>query len=157
MTAGDAKPVYPIARPRRLRPATRIGVGLMAVGLMAIFAIAAWLQPYTADGQPRNMATHTQLGLPPCSMVQMTGKPCPACGMTTSFSLLLHADPLNSVRANWVGTLLALFCLLLVPWGLHAAIRGRFAVVRDGELLATVAVGIFLTLTLARWAVVWFA
>jgi hypothetical protein len=76
--------------------------------------------------------------------------------MTTSFSLLVHGDPLNSLRANWAGTLLAAFSLALIPWGLHAAIRGRFAVVRDAELLATAAVGVFLTLTLARWAVVWF-
>ena len=35
------------------------------------------------------MGTHQQLGLPPCNFVTLTGYPCPACGMTTSFALLV--------------------------------------------------------------------
>lgn len=156
MTAADAETVTPIARPRKLRRATRIGVGLMSAALTVLFGVAAWLTPYDRNGAARTMATHTQLGLPPCSMVLMTGKPCPACGMTTSFSLLVHGDPVNSAKANWVGTLLAAFWLALVPWGFHAAVTGRFAFVRDAEMMATVAVGVFLTLMLGRWAVIWF-
>ena len=53
------------------------------------------------------MATHTQLGMPPCNFVVMTGKPCPACGMTTSFALLVRGDVRASLRANWAGTLIA--------------------------------------------------
>ena len=62
---------------------------LIAAGFATIFGVAVWLNPYDADGNPRSMATHTQLGLPPCNMVELIGKPCPACGMTTSFSLLV--------------------------------------------------------------------
>jgi hypothetical protein len=147
---------YPIARPMKLSRPTRWGLGIMATGLVVIFGIAAWLRPYTATGEPRSMATHTQLGMPECSMVAMFGKPCPSCGMTTSFSLLMHGDVPNSLRANWVGTLLALFWLALIPWGYYGAIRGRFWWIRDGETFATFAVGVILTLMLARWGVVWF-
>ena len=58
------------------------------------------------------------MNLPDCTFKTMTGLPCPSCGMTTSFSLLMHGDPINSLRANWVGTGLALFCLALIPWAL---------------------------------------
>jgi hypothetical protein len=121
---------------------------------VVVFALAAWIHPYDADGRPRSMATHTQLGLPPCSMVLLTGKPCPACGMTTSFALLAHGDVPNSLHANWVGTLLAFVWLALIPWALTSAIRGRLVGIRNGELALTVSVGVVLTLMLLRWAVV---
>lgn len=128
---------------------------LFALGFATIFAVAIWLDPYTNDGSPRTMATHTQLGLPPCNMVQMTGKPCPACGMTTSFSLLMHGDPLASMRANWAGTLIALFWLAVIPWAAASAIRGKYYWIRSGEMLITVAVIGMLILMLGRWAALW--
>ena len=84
-------------------------------------------------------------------MVTWTGKPCPSCGMTTSFSLLVHGDIGNSLKANWVGTLLAVFWMSLIPWGIASAIRGRLVKVRNGELFATFSVGVILTLMMARW------
>src|SRR5258708_35401305 len=82
---------------------------VMALGLAAVFVTARSINPYREDGSAQRMATPRQLGLPPCTFAEMTRVPCPACGMTTSFALLMHGDLLNSARANWVGTLLALF------------------------------------------------
>jgi hypothetical protein len=127
-----------------------------AVVLVGVFGTAAYIHPYGDDGQPKRMATHTQLGLPECNMVALTGKPCPACGMTTSFSLLMHADPANSLKANWVGTLLAVAWLAYIPWAVVGAFRGKLLFVRDGEFALTVAVIVLLVLMLGRWAVVWF-
>jgi len=124
---------------------------LIAAGLLAVFAIALALKPYHHDGSPRIMATHTQLGLPPCNMVLMLGKPCPACGMTTSVSLLAHGDIRASLRANWVGTLLALYWLVLIPWAIVSALRGKLFGVRNGEWLLSLSVGTILTLMLLRW------
>src|SRR5437667_12357904 len=102
-------------RPARLSRHMRFLLALMALGIVVVCALAVWINPYDADGRPRSMATHTQLGLPPCSMVLLTGKPCPACGMTTAFALLAHGDVPNSLAANWVGTLLALVWIALIP------------------------------------------
>jgi hypothetical protein len=151
----DVDEPLPIAYPARLRRSTRVGLVTMAVGLTAVFAAAAWIRPYDDAGNPRTMATHTQLGLPECSMVRVTGKPCPACGMTTSFALLVHGDVWSSLKANWVGTLMAAFWLALIPWGLVGAARGRLVWVRNGDLFATVAVGVILTLMIARWGWIW--
>jgi hypothetical protein len=147
----------PLARPVRgakLAWWVRGSLLAMAGAFAGVFAVAAWLNPYRPDGSARGMATHTQLGLPPCNMVELIGKPCPACGMTTSFSLLVHADPLASVRANWVGTLLAAFWLVLIPWGVVGAVTGRTPVVRPGESLVLWSVGAFVVLSFARWVVV---
>ena len=152
----------PIAHPyrRRDREATVIAwwvrgaLVLMALGFVAIFAVGAWLNPYDEDGLPRSMATHTQLGLPPCNMIQLIGKPCPACGMTTSFSLLMHGDLANSLRANWAGTLLALGWMALIPWGIASAVRGKFLFVRDAELWISLIVILLLVAMIGRWVIV---
>src|SRR5205823_3267323 len=78
-------------------------VGL-ALGLSAVFAVAVWLKPYDDDGRPLRMEAHRQLGLPPCTFYSLTGIPCPSCGMTTSFALLVRGDVVNSARANAAGT-----------------------------------------------------
>jgi len=145
-------------RPRRRGPrATRVSLfvrallAVLALGFVAVIGVAAWLQPYDADGQPLRMASHTQLGLQPCSMVVMSGKPCPACGMTTSFALLVHGDVLNSMRANWVGTLMCGTIIVLAPWVALCAIRGRLIGVRNGELFSTILIATLLVLMSARW------
>ncbi len=135
-----------------------VRASLLAIaGLLAgIFAIAFWLNPYDSDGTPRTMATHTQLGMPPCNFVLLTGKPCPACGMTTSFALLVRGDVSASVRANWTGTMIAVLWALTMVWAIAGGIAGRALFIPNGrgELVLTVAVGIVLVLMLARWGVV---
>ena len=126
---------------------------VIALGLAVVFAIAIQLDPYQG-GEPWRMGTHTQLGLPPCTFKTLTGLPCPSCGMTTSFALLVRGDVINSARANFVGTLLAVVCLLAIPWGVTSLVRGRLLFVRSLEWALTWVVGIFLTLLLVRWAIV---
>ena len=126
----------------------------LALALIAVFAVAGWLNPYNADGSPRSLATHEQLGLPPCNFYRITGLPCPACGMTTSFALLMHGDLPNSLRANAVGTVLAGFCLLLIPWCLASAVRQRTLFIRSVERALTLVVLLFLSMMLLRWVIV---
>ena len=153
--------VPPSISPSRYRP-TEDGLGLwvrgilvgIVIGLLGVFAIAIKLDPYQDDGSPRVMATHQQLGLPPCTFLEVTGVPCPACGMTTSFALLVRGDVMNSLRANWVGTLLAGFCLAVIPWGVYAIVRGRSLFVRSLEKALIGAVITVLVVTMLRWGLV---
>jgi hypothetical protein len=129
---------------------------LTAVGWLVVFAIAGWLNPYEPepDGSTRRSGTHRQLGLPPCNFKYLTGKPCPACGMTTSFAWLAHGEFVNSLRANYAGTALALFGVLLVPWCLAGAWRGRYLFIRSGERALMVVMFAWLAVMLVRWAFV---
>lgn len=126
----------------------------LALGLTAVFAVAAWLDPYDELGMPRRMETHRQLGMPPCTFMQMTGVPCPSCGMTTSFAFLVRGDLLNSLRANAVGTLLALLGLACIPWSLACVIGKRSYFIRSMELTLIWLLSGFLVLLLARWGIV---
>jgi hypothetical protein len=151
------RPSVPVAYPvadENLAAWVRGTLVAIALVFVTVFGVAAWIHPYDEDGTPRTMATHTQLGMPPCNMVSLIGKPCPACGMTTSFALLMHGDLPASLRANWTGTLLGLTWLALIPWAVVSAVRGRYLFVRSGEALTMVIVVAMLVLMLGRWAAV---
>lgn len=154
--ADDASELAELGPDPRTRRFVRVSLLLIAGMLAAIFAIAFCLNPYDSDGTPRTMATHTQMGLPPCNFVLLTGKPCPACGMTTSFALLVRGDLAASMRANWAGTLIAVLWAMTMAWALASGIAGRALYIPDGrgELILTVAVGAVLVLMLIRWGFV---
>ena len=153
-----ATPLHPGPTPHGVRVNWYVRLSLLGVGvlLVAIFGVAAWLKPYDEAGQPRTMATHTQLGVPSCNFLVWTGKPCPSCGMSTSFALLVRGDVRASLKANWVGTLIAILWAVLLPWAFASAWLGRFLFIPRGrgEIIATGIVGVLLILMLARWGVV---
>jgi putative effector of murein hydrolase LrgA (UPF0299 family) len=126
----------------------------LAGGLILVFGIAAWLRPYHKDGAPKTIETHRDLGLPPCSFYAVTRYPCPACGMTTSFALLMHGDLVNSLRANWAGTILAVLGLLFIPWSVASVFYRRTLFIRSVERTVTILMLSFMTMMLLRWGVV---
>jgi hypothetical protein len=59
---------------------------------------------------PLGHGTHTQLGLPSCPSVIFFGRPCPGCGLTTSFTATIHGHFREAFSAHPMGPLLyALF------------------------------------------------
>lgn len=146
----------PVAEAARLRRLTRAVLLAIAVALTGVFVAAFRIHPYDGDGKPRTMSTHTQLGMPPCNFVAMTGKPCPSCGMTTSFALLVRGDVVASARANWVGSIICVLWALMLVWALASGLWGKalFVPPGRGETVFTVIVGTVLLLMLSRWAAV---
>lgn len=130
--------------------------GLIAIAALisVVFYIATEVRPYNADGTPMRMASHQTIGMPACRFQQMTGMPCPSCGMTTSFALLVRGDIWNSMRANWVGTGLALFCAFLIPWCVVSAFQAKFIWVKRIDWILGFLVGVFTILMLGRWGVI---
>ncbi len=72
---------------------------------------AAWFGSWLAitliclqlSASPRGHGTHQQLGLPPCPTVLLMHRPCPGCGLTTSWTALLHGQFAESIRAHALG------------------------------------------------------
>ena len=131
----------------------RIILVLLTVPWLFVFFVAIFLlQPYE-QGEPLRMGTHQQLGLPECNFKALSGLPCPSCGMTTSFALLVRADVWNSMRANFAGTMLASIGLLFIPWAFASAFFGRFVFIRSLELVVFRLAVVFLSscLGVGRW------
>jgi hypothetical protein len=116
------------------------------VAVLALFAIAYRLEP-----SPTGLGTHTQLGLPPCLIYQLSGVPCPACGMTTAFVHAVHGQPLQALATQPFSALLAFALavgLILLPAALASGCSPR-AIGRAlfTERLAT----IYLALLVLSW------
>ena len=91
---------------------------VLLVGPTAVVITAAMLSP-----DPAGHGTHTQLGLPPCGFLVVTGYPCPGCGLTTSFSHMAHFQLAGAIGANPFGVLLFLCTVAAIPLSLRAIVR----------------------------------
>lgn len=69
----------------------------------AVTGVAACLQP-DAHGH----GTHQQLGLPPCPSVLFFDRPCPGCGLTTSWTALVQGHFVEAFHAHPLGPILYL-------------------------------------------------
>jgi hypothetical protein len=52
------------------------------------------------------VGTHEKLGLPPCGFLVITGYPCPSCGLTTAFTLILHGRIIDAFIVQPFGVML---------------------------------------------------
>lgn len=91
---------------------------LALAGVIAL-VIAAMLEP-----DARGYGTHTQLGLPPCGFLALTGSPCPGCGLTTAFAHAVRGDWLLAVGANPFGLALFVAVCACTALSVLAALRG---------------------------------
>ncbi|HEY2253474.1 MAG TPA: DUF2752 domain-containing protein [Planctomycetaceae bacterium] len=110
-------------------PVTRRGRWLL-VG-WSLFLIGGFALAFALKPNPRGYGTHESLGLPPCTFRAWFGIPCPSCGMTTSFSHLMHGNVSQALRASASGVVLAVVCAVQIPWCWWSAFRGRLAGVAD--------------------------
>ncbi|QEH36443.1 hypothetical protein OJF2_50070 [Aquisphaera giovannonii] len=123
---------------RRLEGRPRWLLLLLSAGLLGILVLARGLEP-----DPRGYGTHTQLGLGPCAFRELTGRPCPTCGMTTAFAWLSRGDPGRSWGANPAGCVIALLAAPVATWLLACVWLGRpIGTPRIGEALMRLAVAV---------------
>ena len=121
-------------------------MSVAAMGLLALLAVAAWLEP-----DPAGLGTHRQLGLPPCTFRAVVGRPCPTCGMTTSWAHLIRGELLEALQVNVAGTLLGLAALVAAPWMALLAIRGRWIGRPPGSTALAYAVVALFAVMLVDW------
>lgn len=112
---GDAAPSEPAERSGSHHLVLWLILGLTAS--MVVLALVA-------EPDPRGFGTHEQLGLWPCRMKQFTGLPCPGCGVTTSVTHAVQGRPLEALRVQPLGLLVALLLPPLSVWALVVHRRG---------------------------------
>jgi hypothetical protein len=110
---------------------------LLLLGVLVMVGVGLYLTP-----DPAGHGTHQQLGLPPCTIYYLTGRPCPSCGLTTSVSAILHGQFGLAWRANPMGFVIvagalavAINSLLALFWGRSVRIENtRFTLLLLGLL-----------------------
>jgi len=98
----------------------RIGLLFLGLFLSALLTVAVWLKP-----NPAGLGTHTQLGLPGCTMFTLLGVRCPGCGMTTAWAHTMNGDLASAIQANVGGVLLCFLSIIAAPVLIWLAIRGK--------------------------------
>jgi hypothetical protein len=104
------------------------------------------------DPDPRGWGTHEQLGLATCRIRLWTGRPCPTCGMTTSWAYAVRGDAQAAVAANLGGTLLLVGAIAAAACAFATAAAGR-QLLRRPPARWVLAIGAgWLAVTLIDWA-----
>ena len=93
---------------------------LLLLGVLVMVGVGLYLTP-----DPAGHGTHQQLGLPPCTIYYLTGRPCPSCGLTTSVSAILHGQFGLAWRANPMGYVIVAGALAVAVNSLLALLWGR--------------------------------
>jgi len=113
---------------RRLGTTGRLISAFLALALLTVLGVAAWLHP-----DPSGHGTHTQLGMTPCGWEMVTGYPCPTCGMTTSFAHAADAHFAASFVTQPLGAVLAVLTSAVFWGAVHVGATGS----RIGAVAAT--------------------
>lgn len=131
-------------------PTNRLIGAALAAPTGAVLGIARWLTP-----SDRGYGTHQQLGLGECTMLQLTGFPCPMCGMTTTFSLLAHVRLVDALFNQPFGIVLFSATLLCFLVGVADVVTGRGywrRALKSIDRRESVVAGILLFGMLGGWA-----
>jgi hypothetical protein len=105
--------------------------------LAAGFVLAWFLQPGTIDH-----TTHTGLSL--CAFRNLTGLPCPGCGMTRAFHLLVHGRIPEALQMNPISVILFVSAAIELVNSVVGAVRKgrplffwtRWFETRSGQVLS---------------------
>lgn len=114
--------------------------------LIAGFGVAIQTKP-----DPRGFGTHQQFGFAPCVIRNRLSIPCPSCGMTTSFSHFVRGQIRQSAKANTSGLVLALVCLVMIPWSWISIYRKRLWLVSHPETCLLWLLCSLITITVIEW------
>lgn len=100
----------------------RVAGLVLGGGAATVIGLAMHLTP-----DPNGYGTHRQLGLGACTMMTLTGWPCPMCGMTTTFTLFAHLRPVDAFLNQPFGLVLFPITVAMAVLGLVDVVTGRGA------------------------------
>ncbi len=116
-------------------------------GSLTLLAVAASVTP-DASG----VGTHRQLGRPECTLLVLTGYPCPTCGMTTAFAHTVRGHWVRALRAQPMGWLLAMGTILVIGPALVSLVLGGVWIVNWYRVSLVRLLYGFVLLSAAAWA-----
>lgn len=137
---------------RDLHPGIPIGWKLrLMLFSWSLFLIGGFCVAVQIKPDPRGFGTHQQLGFSPCVIRSQLSIPCPSCGMTTSFSHFVRGQLRQSVQANTSGLILALVCLVMIPWSWISVYHRRLWLISNPEACLLWLVCGLVSITVLEW------
>lgn len=127
-------------------------LGRIVLLMIALLMLAPLILAWSLKPDPSGMGTHQQIpGFGPCTIQTLFGFPCPACGMTTSWSLATQGQVVAALMTSASGTILAAVFAVASIWLLAVAIRGRWLVMAPTPLQVAIAAMAWLALVMVEW------
>lgn len=123
----------------------RLEAAVFLLLVVVVTGIAWWLEP----GE-RGYGTHQQLVPIPCGMHWLVGLPCPMCGLTTAFALMVRGEVIAAFGAHLLGPVLYLAMFTLGVRAGYALVRGTSTLPQWA--LSSVATRVTLLVLLLGWA-----
>lgn len=115
-----------------------------------LWLIVTGIGVFILKADPNLHGTHTQLGLPKCYSVILWDRPCPGCGLTTSWTATMHGNLPLAFRANALGPIIYyLFTISALLSGFGALKKWRL---RSETKLATISLATMIVLFLVYGA-----
>lgn len=105
----------------------------------------------TVAPDPRGFGTHQQFNLPPCTFQSQFHLPCPACGMTTAFSHFVRGHWLQALQSSTTAFVLAIHCLLMIPWCWISVWRRRYWLLARPDLAVAWLAFLLYVVGLSEW------
>lgn len=130
-----------------MTPVKRLLAGLVGVGIVVVFGIAACLTP-----DPRGFGTHQQLGIPPCTFRKLAGVNCPHCGLTTSYSWFVRGQFQKSIKANPAGLILAVASIPVLVWSIIVSLRGSCFIIHEPGRVGLIGFAVWVLISIVIWA-----
>lgn len=118
----------------------------------SLFLIAGFGVAIQTNPDPRGFGTHQRFGFAPCVIRNQLSIPCPSCGMTTSFSHFVRGQIRQSAQANTSGLVLAVVCLVMIPWSWISVYRRRLWLVSQPETCLLWLICSLVSITIIEWA-----
>jgi len=114
-------------------------------------AVALLAAGFSLHPSASGSGTHQQFGLPPCSLLMLTGYPCPTCGVTTAFAWGIRGEVGQALLAHPAGLALALVVVVSLVASSAALLTGRGWRLSTGRLPAAWLAALALGLVLGGW------
>ncbi len=73
--------------------------------------------------------------------------------MTTAFSYFVRGEFVAATRANPAGVLLAMLCVLMIPWSLVSAALGSIWLVEEPMTLLAILIAVIGCLAVLSWMI----
>lgn len=116
------------------------------VAWIGVTGVGAFLRP-----SPTGHGTHEQLGLPACPSALFFDRPCPGCGLTTSWTATIHGRFAEAIHAHPLGPLMYAMFTVFAAFAAVGCYRGKIVATERPSFNRSLAAFVFVFAAFGVW------